>query len=77
MSVASRAMPPTGTEDVATAAETPEQPDEAAQADLDRVAEHDPAAPPDLSGEIPPEGEVAAEPVAEPASATAVADRHR
>jgi len=51
------ATPPTETEDVATAAETPEPPDEGAQADLDRVAEPDPTAPPDLSGEIAPDAQ--------------------
>jgi acetolactate synthase I/II/III large subunit len=59
------ATPSTDTDDTETAAETqataetpeaPEAPDDGAQSDLDRVAEPDPAAAPDLSGEIPPDG---------------------
>jgi len=61
------AAPSTETPDEAGAIETPEgtdngaaQPDgEAAQADLDGVAEPDPVAPPEMTGEIPPEAETA------------------
>jgi acetolactate synthase I/II/III large subunit len=70
------ATPPTETDDAATAAETPETteaPDEGAQSDLDRVAEPDPAASPDVSGEIPPEAD-AAEPLAKPATEATVAE---
>ena len=78
------ATPSTETEDAAAAAETPETPetpDDGAQADLDRVAEPDPAAAPDVSGEIAaeprpdaatevaPEATAAEPPAAEPAPA--------
>ncbi|MEX2011299.1 MAG: thiamine pyrophosphate-dependent enzyme [Chloroflexota bacterium] len=64
------ATPSTETQDAATGAETPGPPDDGAQAELDRVAEPDPAAPPDVTGEIAPAAEpqtAAAEPAAEPA----------
>ena len=62
------ATPSTETQDATTGAETPGPPDDGAQAELDRVAEPDPAAPPDVTGEIAPAAEpqtAAAEPAAE------------
>jgi acetolactate synthase I/II/III large subunit len=83
------ATPSTETEDTDTAAETqataetpeaPEAPGDGAQSDLDRVAEPDPAAPPDLTGEIPPDAppeavaDAAPEAVADSAAEAAVAE---
>jgi acetolactate synthase-1/2/3 large subunit len=71
------ATPSTEPQDAAIATETPEPPDDGAQADLDRVAEPDSAAAPDVTGEIPPEAQpeaAVAEPAAEPVPEAAVGE---